>query len=112
MHVPALALALSLLLTPMVLAIPNANPALAPKNLIENRVQRQIVKPSDSVAFCPSPGTAYCCNSNSRTRGTLCKWNGDGHLAGCELITGGESVCCTTLECKGMAGLSDPITAI
>ncbi|TGO87288.1 hypothetical protein BPOR_0236g00110 [Botrytis porri] len=37
---------------------------------------------SNSVAFCPYPGTAYCCNPNPGTGGTLCKWNGDGHLAG------------------------------
>ncbi|TGO67740.1 hypothetical protein BOTNAR_0036g00160 [Botryotinia narcissicola] len=38
---------------------------------------------SNSVAFCPYPGTAYCCNPNRGTGGTLCKWNGDGHLSGC-----------------------------
>ncbi|TEY42623.1 hypothetical protein BOTCAL_0388g00030 [Botryotinia calthae] len=65
-----------------------------------------------SNAFCPYPGTAYCCNSNPGTGGTLCKWNGDGHLAGCELITGGESVCCSTLGCKGMSGLKEPITTV
>ncbi|TGO49297.1 hypothetical protein BCON_0214g00130 [Botryotinia convoluta] len=67
---------------------------------------------SNSVAFCPYPGTAYCCNPNPGTGGTLCKWNGDGHLSGCELITGGESVCCSTLGCKGMSGLKEPITTV
>ncbi|KAF7882788.1 uncharacterized protein EAF02_006151 [Botrytis sinoallii] len=65
-----------------------------------------------SNAFCPYPGTAYCCNPNPGTGGTLCKWNGDGHLSGCELITGGESVCCSTLGCKGMSGLKEPITTV
>ncbi|KAJ8060045.1 hypothetical protein OCU04_011655 [Sclerotinia nivalis] len=65
-----------------------------------------------SNAFCPYPGTAYCCNFNPGTGGTLCKWNGDGHLSGCELITGGESVCCSKVGCKGMQGLREPITTV
>ncbi|KAK6604973.1 hypothetical protein H4I96_05555 [Botrytis cinerea] len=116
---------------------PNPNSALEAKDLIPNTVLRQVVprqgiplpEPledidpremmednvppfSNSVAFCPYPGTAYCCNPNPGTGGTLCKWNGDGHLAGCELITGGESVCCCTLGCKGMSGLREPITTV
>ncbi|KAF7946586.1 hypothetical protein EAE96_009581 [Botrytis aclada] len=63
-----------------------------------------------SNAFCPHPGTAYCCNDDPETGGTRCKWNGDGHMAGCELVTGGESVCCSTLGCEGMSGLKEPIT--
>ncbi|KAF7866908.1 hypothetical protein EAF04_005749 [Stromatinia cepivora] len=65
-----------------------------------------------SNAFCPYPGTAYCCNFNPGTGGTLCKWNGDGHLSGCELITGGGSVCCSEVGCKGMEGLKEPITTV
>ncbi|KAG4029616.1 hypothetical protein MFRU_015g01530 [Monilinia fructicola] len=74
--------------------------------------QKHKRKHTPSNAFCPYPGTAYCCNPNPGTGGTLCRWNGDGHLAGCELVTGGESVCCGSLGCKGMEGLREPIGTV
>ncbi|KAM3074804.1 hypothetical protein ACMFMG_008218 [Clarireedia jacksonii] len=65
----------------------------------------------NSVAYCPN-GTAYCCESYPPTGGTLCKFNGDGHLANCEISDGSHSVCCSkeNFGCKGMSGLKTPIT--
>ncbi|APA12493.1 predicted protein [Sclerotinia sclerotiorum 1980 UF-70] len=123
MHIPLPTVALTLAtLLPLIhaIALPAGTLETRTENLIPYKLRnispRQVIKRKGthtaSNAFCPSPRTAYCCNSNTKSGETICKWNGDGNLAGCELVTGGESVCCGERGCEGLVGVRGRVSVV